>query len=62
MVPKPPRAGTAPKVGRCILSRDRDSRTCAVNIAVDFQYYNFVDRFNTLGLGENTPLANGNEF
>ena len=29
------------------------------NIAVDFQYYNFVDRFNTLGLGENMPLANG---
>jgi hypothetical protein len=29
------------------------------DIAVDFQYYNFVDRFNTLGLGENTPLANG---
>jgi hypothetical protein len=27
--------------------------------ATDFQYYNFVDRFNTLGLGENLPLANG---
>jgi hypothetical protein len=29
------------------------------DIATDFQYYNFVDRFNTLGLGENLPLANG---
>ena len=29
------------------------------DIAADFQYYNFVDRFNTLGLGENLPLANG---
>jgi hypothetical protein len=29
------------------------------DIAADFQYYNFVDRFNTLGLGADTPLANG---
>jgi hypothetical protein len=29
------------------------------DIATDFQYYNFIDRFNTLGLGENRPLANG---
>ena len=28
-------------------------------IAVDMHYYNFVDRFNTLGLGLNVPLANG---
>jgi hypothetical protein len=28
-------------------------------IAVDMHYYNFVDRFNTLGLGPNVPLANG---
>lgn len=28
-------------------------------ISVDMSYYNFVDRFNTLGLGENTPVANG---
>jgi len=28
-------------------------------IAVDMHYYNFVDRFNTLGLGPNTPIANG---
>ena len=59
MAPKPPRANTAPKVGPCILSPDRDSRNVRGDIAVDFQYYNFVDRFNTLGLGENTPLANG---
>jgi len=28
-------------------------------ISVDMHYYNFVDRFNTLGLGPNVPLANG---
>jgi len=28
-------------------------------IAVDMHYYNFVDRFNTLGLGPNVPVANG---
>ena len=25
----------------------------------DFHYYNYVDQFNTLGLGSNTPIANG---
>ncbi len=29
------------------------------DIGADFHYYNFVDRFNTLGLGANTPIANG---
>jgi hypothetical protein len=29
------------------------------DVAVDFQYYNFVDRFDTFGLGTNTPFANG---
>ena len=29
------------------------------DVAVDFQYYNFVDRFNTFGLGNNVPFANG---
>ncbi len=28
-------------------------------ISADFHYYNFVDRFNTLGLGNDTPVANG---
>ena len=28
-------------------------------IGVDMHYYNFVDRFNTLGLGEDVPVANG---
>lgn len=28
-------------------------------IAVDMHYYNYVDRFDTLGLGANVPLANG---
>jgi hypothetical protein len=28
-------------------------------IAVDMHYYNFVDRFNTFGLGPNVPMANG---
>jgi hypothetical protein len=29
------------------------------NIRVDYHYYNFVDRYNTLGLGNNVPVANG---
>jgi hypothetical protein len=29
------------------------------DVAVDFQYYNFVDRFNTLGLGTDVPVATG---
>jgi hypothetical protein len=29
------------------------------DIGADFNYYNWVDQFNTLGLGENTPIANG---
>jgi len=28
-------------------------------INADFHYYNWVDQFNTSGLGENTPIANG---
>jgi hypothetical protein len=28
-------------------------------IAVDMHYYNYVDRFNVLGLGPNVPIANG---
>jgi len=29
------------------------------NVRTDFHYYNWVDQFNTLGLGENIPIANG---
>ena len=29
------------------------------NIGTDFHYYNWVDQFNTLGLGENIPIATG---
>jgi hypothetical protein len=29
------------------------------NVRTDFHYYNWVDQFNTLGLGENVPVANG---
>ena len=29
------------------------------DINSDFHYYNFVDRFNTFGLGENVPMASG---
>jgi hypothetical protein len=28
-------------------------------IAVDYHYYNFVDQFDTLGLGKDLPIANG---
>ena len=29
------------------------------DIGTDFHYYNWVDQFDTLGLGENVPIANG---
>jgi hypothetical protein len=29
------------------------------NIPADFHYFNWVDQFNTLGMGENMPLATG---
>tara|TARA_B110001454_G_scaffold102726_1_gene96880 strand:+ start:105 stop:2348 length:2244 start_codon:yes stop_codon:yes gene_type:complete len=29
------------------------------DVKADFHYYNWVDNFNTLGLGENIPIANG---
>ncbi|HCE03133.1 MAG TPA: hypothetical protein DEQ98_07820 [Acidobacteria bacterium] len=28
-------------------------------VRADYHYYNWVDQFNTLGLGENVPIANG---
>jgi hypothetical protein len=29
------------------------------NIPADFHYFNWVDQFNTLGMGDNMPIANG---
>ncbi len=29
------------------------------DVRVDYHYYNFVDRYNTLGMGNNVPIANG---
>ena len=29
------------------------------NVGADFHYYNWVDQFDTLGLGANVPIANG---
>ena len=31
----------------------------SVTANTDFHYYNWVDQYNTLGLGENVPIANG---
>ena len=39
---------------RCRAPRSR-ARTCVS----DYYYYNWVDQFNTLGLGENVPIATG---
>jgi len=36
--------------------RMKNAETAA---SADFHYYNWVDQFNTLGLGENVPIANG---
>ena len=30
-----------------------------VDVGAEFNYYNWVDQFNTLGLGNNVPIANG---
>jgi hypothetical protein len=29
------------------------------NVGTEFNYYNWVDQFNTLGLGDNVPIVNG---
>ena len=34
-------------------------KNTATSASADFHYYNWVDQFNTLGLGENVPIANG---
>ena len=34
-------------------------RFAGTDIGADFHYYNWVDQFNTLGLGANVPIANG---
>ena len=40
-----------------LAARARASR--ARTSGADFHYYNWVDQYDTLGLGKNTPLANG---
>ena len=55
--PGQPMAVTATRGGRSTSSRDLPIRA---RISVpEFNYYNWVDQFNTLGLGANTPIANG---
>ncbi len=34
-------------------------KNAPTSASADFHYYNWVDQFNTLGLGENVPIANG---
>ena len=34
-------------------------KNAATSASADFHYYNWVDQFNTLGLGEDIPIANG---
>ena len=34
-------------------------KNAETSASADFHYYNWVDQFNTLGLGENVPIANG---
>jgi hypothetical protein len=34
-------------------------RMAGTDLNADFHYYNWVDQFNTFGLGENIPIANG---
>ncbi|OFW39312.1 MAG: hypothetical protein A3F70_08025 [Acidobacteria bacterium RIFCSPLOWO2_12_FULL_67_14] len=41
------------------LYRSPGPRLKGTDIPADFHYYNWVDQFNTLGLGENLPMANG---
>jgi hypothetical protein len=45
--------------GRSIPCLARGSKAWSARSRRNFQYYNFVDRFNTLGLSEHLPLANG---
>ena len=56
-----PPASTVPKAGRSIRCRDRTTRARSTPASADSAYYNFVDRFDMLGLGKDIPLATGNE-
>ena len=58
-VPRRPAVSTAAKAGRSIRCPGPRFKGVRGDVAVDFQYYNFVDRFNTFGLGDNAPFANG---
>ena len=47
-----PPASTAPKAGRSIRCRDRTTRARSDSASADTAYYNFVDRFDMLGIGQ----------
>ena len=55
------RDSTAPKAGRSIRCRVRTTRAPSISAAPTRAYYNFVDRFDMLGVGKDVPLATGNE-
>ena len=57
---RPQPASTAPKAGRSIRSRDRTIRVRSDSGSADSAYYDFVDRFDMLGMGKDVPLATGN--
>ena len=54
------RASIARKAGRCIRRRDRTSENVKDSGSADSHYYDWVDQFDTLGLGKNTPIITGN--
>ena len=56
----PRRATRVPKAGRSTRSQDRTSRATSSSAAADSNYYNWSDKFNSLGLGENVQIATSN--
>ena len=57
---RPRPASTARKAGRSTRCRVRTTRAPTDSASADSAYYNFVDRFDMLGLGKDVPLATGN--
>ena len=57
---RPDGDGTAlPRGVDAVSSAGAPNEGCGDSGSADFHYYSWVDQFNTLGLGENVPIANG---
>ena len=58
---RPRPASNARKVGRCTARPAQASKASRTYGSADLNYYNWVDEFDTLGMGKNVPVATGND-